>query len=64
MGGKGELVQYIRLFKKGPLKAADKKVLKEKINAIIDSASDSITIEAMVAPSLEYLGKEHKRRGG
>lgn len=48
MGGKGELVNYTRLFKKGPLKPADKTELKKKINDIIDAASTSITIEAMV----------------
>jgi hypothetical protein len=51
MGGKGELVKYTRLFAKGPLSPRDKTVLKEKVNAIIDAASNSITIEAMVAES-------------
>ena len=64
MGGKGELAHYTRLFKKGPLKPADKKVLKEKINAIIDAASNSITIEAMFSPSPDGLKKELKKRGG
>jgi len=64
MGGKGELVHHTRLFKKGPLKPADKKVLKEKINAIIDATSSSITIEAMFVPSPDGLKKELKKRGG
>ena len=64
MGGKGELVHYTRLFKKGPLKPADKKVLKEKVNALIDAASNSITVEVLVVPSLDGLKKELKKRGG
>ena len=48
MAGKGDLVHYTRLFKQGPLKPADKKDLKDKINAIIDAASGSIAVEAMV----------------
>jgi hypothetical protein len=48
MGGKGELVKYTRLFEKGPLSPHEKAVLKEKINAIIDAASHTITIEAFV----------------
>jgi hypothetical protein len=57
MGGKGELVKYTRLFAKGPLSAHDKTVLKEKVNAIIDAASNSITIEAMVAAASDDLKK-------
>jgi hypothetical protein len=48
MSGKGELVKFTRIFKEGPLTSHDKKVLKEKIDAIIDAASHTITIEAMV----------------
>ena len=48
MGGKGELVEYTRLFKEGPLSDADKVELKRKINEIIDGATFSITIQAMV----------------
>jgi CRISPR/Cas system-associated endoribonuclease Cas2 len=48
MGGKGELVEFTRLFKEGPLSDADKAELKRKINRIIDGATFSITIEAMV----------------
>ena len=50
MSGKGELVNYTRIVHKGPLTPHDKQVLKDKINAIIDAASSTITIEAMVAP--------------
>jgi hypothetical protein len=67
MSGKGELVKFTRLFKKGPLKPHDKKVLKEKIDAIIDAASHTITIDAMVEASPEDLKKaledlERKKR--
>jgi hypothetical protein len=48
MGGKGELVEYTRLMEKGPLTPAQKADLKQKINDIIDAASDTITIETMV----------------
>jgi hypothetical protein len=48
MGGKGETVHYTRIFAKGPLSEHDKAVLKEKIGAIINGASDAITIDAMV----------------
>jgi hypothetical protein len=48
MSGKGELVEYTKLFKKGPLKKADKDELKKKINDVIDNATQNITIEAMV----------------
>ena len=65
MSGKGELVKYTRLFAKGPLSAHDKTVLKEKINAIIDAASNSITLEAMVATSPDDLKQElDKKHGG
>jgi hypothetical protein len=65
MSGKGELVKYTRLFAKGPLSAHDKTVLKEKVNAIIDAASNSITIEAMVAAAPDDLKKApDKKQGG
>jgi hypothetical protein len=48
MSGKGELVYYTRLFAKGPLSPHEKAALKQQINAIIDAASGSITIESMV----------------
>jgi len=51
MSGKGELVKYTRLFEKGPLTEAKKKKLKDDISAIINAASNSITIEAMVEPA-------------
>jgi hypothetical protein len=62
MGGKGELVKYTRLFKKGPLTPQKKQILKEKINAIIDKASHSITIEAMVEAVPDDLRKALERK--
>jgi hypothetical protein len=62
MSGKGELVEYTRLFKKAPLTDKDKKELKEKINAIIDEASQTITIEAMVEASVDSLKKEIEKK--
>jgi hypothetical protein len=58
MSGKGELVEYTRLFKKAPLSERDKKELKEKINAIIDEATQTITIEALVEASVDSIKKE------
>ena len=50
MGGKGETVSCTREFRKDmkALSAEDKKKLKDKINAIIDGASNSLTIIALV----------------
>jgi hypothetical protein len=48
MSGKGELVDYTRMVEKGPLTPAQKAALKQKISDIIDAATHSITIEAMV----------------
>ena len=48
MGGKGELVEYTKMMEQGPLTPAQKAALKQKINDIIDAASDTITIETMV----------------
>jgi hypothetical protein len=44
------LVKYSRIIHKGPLSKDDKKKLKQEINAIIDAATRSITIEAIVQP--------------
>ncbi len=55
MSGKGELVNYTRLFKQGPLTESDKAELKQKIADIIDGASYSITIEAMVEVPLNSV---------
>jgi hypothetical protein len=52
MGFKKDLVKYSRIVHKGPLSAEDKKKLKQQINEIIDAASRSITIEAIVQPGL------------
>jgi len=61
MSGRGELVKFTLLFKKGPLTDHDKKVLKDKINAIIEEASTTITIEAMVEASPEDLRRERDK---
>jgi len=45
MGGKGELVKYTSLTAKTPEQRAK---LKQDIDAIIDSASGTITVQAMV----------------
>jgi hypothetical protein len=41
-------VDFTFLFKKGPLTDHDKRVLIEKVTAIIEAASGSITVETMV----------------
>jgi hypothetical protein len=48
MSGKSETVRYTRLVHVGRPSDHDKEVLIEKITAIIEAASDTITIEAMV----------------
>jgi len=63
MSGKGEVVKYTRLFEKGPLTSAKKKKLKDEINAVIDAASNSITLEAMVAPGAAAK-RGRKKHGG
>jgi hypothetical protein len=45
MSGKGELIKYTRLVAKTPEERA---ILKQQIAAIIDAASNAITVEAMV----------------
>jgi hypothetical protein len=50
MGSPTTFVKYTRLFQQGPLTPAQKQELKDAINAIIDEASSTITIEAMVVP--------------
>lgn len=45
MSGKGELVKYTRLVATTPQERA---ALKQQISAIIDAASATITVEAMV----------------
>ncbi len=49
MSGKGELVEYTRMFKKGePVSDKEKKELKEKIVALIDQATKDITVDVML----------------
>ena len=68
MSGKGELVKYTRLFEQGPndgpLTPAQKDNLKTKVNALIDSATVAITIDALIVPSDKDLRDELKKRGG
>jgi len=45
MGGKGELVKYTSIT---AATAEQRKELKAKINAIIDAATGTITVQAMV----------------
>jgi CRISPR/Cas system-associated endoribonuclease Cas2 len=47
MGGRGETVAYTRKFD-SQLSDDDREKLKEEINAIIDGATKSITIIALV----------------
>jgi hypothetical protein len=64
MAFKRGLVKYSRITHKGPLSAEDKKQLKQEINAIIDSATRSITLEAIVQPPLGAEKKEPDKGGG
>jgi hypothetical protein len=47
------LVKYSRIIHQGPLSANEKEKLKQEINAIIDAATRSITIEAIVQPPMD-----------
>ncbi len=57
MGGKGETVNYTRLFEEGPLTDEKKQKLKNDIDVIINAATESITIIALVEPTPEELRK-------
>jgi hypothetical protein len=48
------LVKYSQIVKKGPLSPKDKQELKREINDIIDKATRSITIQAIVQPPLGH----------
>jgi len=55
MGGKGETVQYVRLFERGgdvhhpkPLTPEQKEILKDKVCRLIDSATFEITVETLL----------------
>ena len=48
MGGKGELVKYAKLFKKKPISENDKRELLDKMTAIIEATSQTITIVVLV----------------
>ena len=56
--------KYSRIVHKEPLSAEDKKQLKKEINAIIDEATRSITIEVFVQPPMDDQEKEEKKGGG
>jgi CRISPR/Cas system-associated endoribonuclease Cas2 len=60
MSGKGETVVYTRLVKLTPT-PADKRELKAKITKIIDDATESITIEAMVEATVDQLEEAARR---
>ncbi|HEY1805170.1 MAG TPA: hypothetical protein VGG45_11920 [Terracidiphilus sp.] len=55
MSGKGELVKYTSLTART---AAERKVLKEQISAIIDAASGTITVQAMVEAFSQDIVKD------
>jgi hypothetical protein len=66
MSGKGEIVKYTRLHKKGsPLSQHDKNKLKADIGALIDGATAEITIDAMVPATVEELQEalDKKKKG-
>jgi phenylpyruvate tautomerase PptA (4-oxalocrotonate tautomerase family) len=56
MTGKGELVKYTRLVEMGPLTPAKKKQLIKEVTALINAASNTITIEVMVEPTEKKPG--------
>jgi len=62
MSGKGELVEYTRLVETEPLTPHKKSVLKEKITALIDAATTTITIEVMTEASLDRLQEEERKK--
>jgi hypothetical protein len=61
------LVKFAQIVKKGPLTPKDKEELKKEINGIIDKATRSITIQAIVQPpigfqpSLDFEEKEPEK---
>ena len=64
MSFKRDLVKYTRIVQKGRLTAKQKQQLKNQINAVIDAATRSITIEAIVQPpGLGPKKKQLKKRG-
>jgi CRISPR/Cas system-associated endoribonuclease Cas2 len=52
MAFKRGLVKFAQIVKKGPLSPKDKQELKKEINDIIDKATRSITIQAIVQPPI------------
>jgi hypothetical protein len=55
MSGKGELVNYTSLT---ATTAEERRVLKQKIDAIIDAATGTITVQAMVQAFPQDIIKE------
>ncbi len=51
MSGTGELVEFTKEFRKGPVSDAEKKKLRELIDAKITNAASDITVEVMVKKS-------------
>jgi hypothetical protein len=64
MGGKGELVKYSRMFEPGPVSDAKKAQLKKDICDIIERATGSITVEALVEPTPHHLQEELDKTKG
>lgn len=48
------LVQFTQIVKKGPLSPKDKAELKKEINGVIDKATRSITIHAIIQPPIGH----------
>lgn len=55
MSGKGELVEYTRIFVEGPLTPQKKMKLKDDISTIIDFHSGDITVSILAKPSVAAL---------
>jgi hypothetical protein len=63
MGGKGELVKYTRRIEKGdPLTEKQKDELLKDITALIEGATQTITVIVLAEASNEDLKGELKRR--
>ena len=63
MSGKGELVEYTRLFVEGPLTPQKKKDLKDDISTIIDFHSGDITVAILAKPSVASLVADELDKG-
>jgi hypothetical protein len=63
MSGKGELVDYTRIFVEGPLNPQKKQKLKDEITTIIDFHTGDITISILAKPSVSALVAEELDKG-